>query len=1188
DIVFELLYHYTYEHADLPRNIQETLERGKFNTLVLLIGELQDSRTGICISDGKAMQEWMALEQAYLVAALSGVNATRERAANTGNGHSSYRAVFLDEAVNTVIAGDMFLRAAALRGMYLPDHGPRTEEVFTQELRARLTMLGHELMERADVRLLGDRYSAITAPVVLFIEHLPTPVEFDGYRKFFGKFLKAVVGTAGSPSSHYALAAKTHNIPVFIMDEGDREAVLLLRGGAEVLVSDRVGIVIRPDEAKKGALAEEDARRNAHRARMGVFAGQSEAVAYANADLPELIRQALTDGAEGIGLVRVENLFNTLLTLSFDDFMKIFGNILDAADDKALTVRMIDIQKDKQPDSLAHVAYGGSLCYLEHSMVREIAITLLRVWFRLARERQRKNPKARKLRIMFPMFRTADDALATRAIVREAGRQERILDFDPLVTFGIMVETPEAAMNIAMIYKAWPQLRFFSFGTNDFIKFLFQDEGASRSNTEQYIKYFTQKKARLLRAVSAVQVFAGKNGIDLSMCGDLASQRQFWVILALGNKEAAAIIPSIPSPLIREYQAWQWYIACGKDKTLAARLTGVVALLDRVVGSNKDTEDALDEALDLALTEITAHITAQLSGLSLPSEAGRPDPACTVSGLELSPEDAAVAFHHYFHYLNLAHDGKLERFTLAEDMASIDRRLRAAGLDGMADAFHVAVTSGRIVWGPEEFFQKMAERGLALYAYNVSGYAHLAPILWDMSSAARQEAIVHEFCAMSGMTHEDSKVAGKIMKDGVSPEHIAGVRAAWLDAPQRILRRYGDLLSDDPATADEAAGHRTLRERALLVVTGKAEGFPMAKALREFLLREYAAHPEYILLKVPSDAKKKKKKLLVAYYGAMDMASFPEARVMPDEAWQILAQALMINIVPFAGKEGEEGVTRSQWRAETAVRVLNAGVFRGDLPELQSLILSRSIDLLAQFSRMKNRRRYDELWYGLFPILDRAFRREGFFQVLFNVFHEKYIRREAEPAPYAQALEIVAALPRAMPEFRMKFIRALYAWGQKTGFDVGNIVREIYQPASYTGILPRIEAAHPEWEGVRPAVDTAFVRYNHFSARWEVLAFMHEKRLWGLPGKLIRTATDGWTDADWLSMAKQAAQERFGISPEHGLWQGVVFCGEETVPDPRGPVKTHLYCLPLSMQESKALEFSKGRLAMTVAWVDAS
>ena len=101
---------------------------------------------------------------------------------------------------------------------------------------------------------------------------------------------------------------------------------------------------------------------------------------------------------------------------------------------------------------------------------------------------------------------------------------EYAIPYNPLVPVGIMIETPSAALTASMLAG---DCDFFSIGTNDLIQYTL---AVDRAN-EHVSTMFTAADPAVLGLIRSVIHDAHKAKIGLSVCGEVASEPEFIMLL---------------------------------------------------------------------------------------------------------------------------------------------------------------------------------------------------------------------------------------------------------------------------------------------------------------------------------------------------------------------------------------------------------------------------------------------------------------------------------------------------------------------------------------------------------------------------------------------------------------------------------------------------------------------------------
>jgi phosphotransferase system enzyme I (PtsI) len=181
---------------------------------------------------------------------------------------------------------------------------------------------------------------------------------------------------------------------------------------------------------------------------------------------------------------------------------------------------------------------------------------------------------------MFPMISGLGELREVLAVLDQAKEEltEEGLPFDPEIPVGIMIELPSAVM-IADILA--PHVDFFSIGTNDLIQYSL---GIDRTN--KYVSHLYQPlHPALLRSIKQVVDAGHKAGIEVSMCGEMASDPYCLPILMGMHVDSLSLNPqSIP---------WIKRILRKMTKEECSELLSQVLSLDSVSASNKLVRESI-------------------------------------------------------------------------------------------------------------------------------------------------------------------------------------------------------------------------------------------------------------------------------------------------------------------------------------------------------------------------------------------------------------------------------------------------------------------------------------------------------------------------------------------------------------------------------------------------------------------
>ena len=251
----------------------------------------------------------------------------------------------------------------------------------------------------------------------------------------------------------------------------------------------------------------------------------------ANIEILEDMKEAETNRAAGIGLYRTEYLYISRNELPSEEIQfETYSAVASSAKGKHVIIRTLDLGGDKVLQTDINF-YSEKNPFLGFRAIRlclaypEMFKTQLRAILRASMYGD--------IKIMFPMISCLEEVTKALQILNEAKLeldQKNIL-YSKNIEIGIMIETPSAAL---MADKLAEKVDFFSLGTNDLVQYTMVVD----RNSEKVAYLYQPSSPSVLTLIKHVVEAAKKHGIWVSICGEMASDPQYTVLLVgLGLNE---------------------------------------------------------------------------------------------------------------------------------------------------------------------------------------------------------------------------------------------------------------------------------------------------------------------------------------------------------------------------------------------------------------------------------------------------------------------------------------------------------------------------------------------------------------------------------------------------------------------------------------------------------------------------
>lgn len=377
----------------------------------------------------------------------------------------------------------------------------------------------------------GARFTALPENTVLIVEQL---LPSDVVTLTRSQVAAVVVGTLGQ-GSHAALLAREKGIPTIAEVPG---LLALIRTGTELLVDGFRGtLVVAPQVSTRSEFQErvEQWRATLVRCKAAcreparTLDGQWITV-EANIGIHDDVELALDNGADGVGLLRIEQIYLARpMPPTEDELYRELKSLITPLGNRPVTIRLLDIGGDKPLPYLdlpvtANPVLGrrGVRLLLDYA---QLLRTQLGAILKLAQDHS--------LRVLIPMVTLEDDIRRTRQTF-DAMSTERKVTHPP--AFGAMVETPAAALAIPALSK---HVDFFCVGTNDLTQYTL----AAARDDASVNDYYLDSHESILRLLGIILADAGERPVTL--CGELAGREAHVPRLLKMGFRALSVAPTV-------------------------------------------------------------------------------------------------------------------------------------------------------------------------------------------------------------------------------------------------------------------------------------------------------------------------------------------------------------------------------------------------------------------------------------------------------------------------------------------------------------------------------------------------------------------------------------------------------------------------------------------------------------------
>lgn len=353
----------------------------------------------------------------------------------------------------------------------------------------------------------------------------------------------------GTPTSHASILARSMGIPALIQVEGLMQKA---QDWSFAILDGSTGqVILNPDKTLREKFSRElESYQERQRRVLEVLAEPSitrdnvRILLKANIGQPSDVDSVIKNYADGVGLYRTEFAYLTRRTFPTENELSdCYNSVISKLENRNIVIRTIDIGGDK----ISHLM-GNSLernPELGWRAVRmaldceEIFCTQLRAILKAA-----GNAASDQVSILFPMISNISELRKVKGLLfREQESMIRAgIPVPERIRIGIMIEIPSAAL---LAEKFAREVDFFSIGSNDLVQYTL---AVDRTNSKVSHLYQPANPA-VIKLISEVVRVGRANNIDVSLCGEMAGDSRYVVLLlGLGIRELsmnAVLIPNV-------------------------------------------------------------------------------------------------------------------------------------------------------------------------------------------------------------------------------------------------------------------------------------------------------------------------------------------------------------------------------------------------------------------------------------------------------------------------------------------------------------------------------------------------------------------------------------------------------------------------------------------------------------------
>ena len=422
--------------------------------------------------------------------------------------------IFLNETI-TKIKKDLISAEYAVHSYFekLIDHFSQIEDDYLAQRKEDIKDIRNRIIR--NLRNREDKYQNIQNKIVIVKDVTPSLVISIKNNQTLG-----IITERGAPNSHSAIIAKSIGVPV-VFDI--KHALHHICNNDFIILNGTSGSVILNPTAKQMDDYKEEKKIEAQLVSEKVKLSKLQTITkdnrriylMGNIEFHEEAKKVELQYADGIGLFRTEYLyFNENSFPPAQKQFEVYKNLIDSLSENVpIYIRTFDVGGDKLSKEFG----------LDKEMNPYLGCRGIRFLFKFPKifiEQIKGILQASaygNLKIMLPMISTIDEVVKAKKIINEAKNllRKANIRFNDNINIGVMIEVPSAALLAEQLAEVSD---FFSIGTNDLTQYIL----AADRNNETLSDDFNYFNPAVLQLIEMTIKAANKNGIDISLCGEMA------------------------------------------------------------------------------------------------------------------------------------------------------------------------------------------------------------------------------------------------------------------------------------------------------------------------------------------------------------------------------------------------------------------------------------------------------------------------------------------------------------------------------------------------------------------------------------------------------------------------------------------------------------------------------------------